>query len=79
MGEGIGGGAVLSRTVVSVPRPPTRSKGIYSPLQRGGVGGGAVKECLSGGKILKKHEMINACNAIVTHYKYFCKLMINLL
>ena len=34
--------ANLSRTVVSVPRPPTRSKGIYSPLQRGGVGGGAV-------------------------------------
>ena len=27
-----------SRTVVSVPRPPTRSKGIYSPLQRGGDG-----------------------------------------
>ena len=40
MEEGIGGGAVLSRTVVSVPRPPTRSKGIHSPLRR--VGGGAV-------------------------------------
>ena len=25
-----------------MPRPPTRSKSIYSPLQRGGVGGGAV-------------------------------------
>lgn len=34
---------------------------------------------IGGGKMLKKHEMINACNAIVTHYKYFCKLMINLL
>ena len=31
-----------SRTVASVPRPPTRSKGIHSPLQRGGDGGGAV-------------------------------------
>ena len=31
-----------SRTVVSVPRPPARSKGNHSPLQRGGVGGGAV-------------------------------------
>ena len=28
--------------------------------------------------MLKKHEMIIACNTIVTHYKYFCKLMINL-
>ena len=30
-----------SRTVASVPRPPTRSEGIYSPLQWGGDGGGA--------------------------------------
>ena len=29
--------------------------------------------------MLKKHEMINACNVIVTHHKYLCKLMINLL
>ena len=29
--------------------------------------------------MLKKHEMIIACNTIVTHYKYLCKLMINLL
>ena len=36
-GEGLGVGLL-----VSVPRPPTRSKGIYSPLQRGGVGGGAL-------------------------------------
>ena len=28
--------------LVSVPCSPTRSKGIHSPLQRGGVGGGAV-------------------------------------
>ena len=31
-----------SRTVASVPRSPTRSKGIHSPLLRGGDGGGAV-------------------------------------
>ena len=31
-----------SRTVVSVPRPPARSGGIHSPLQRGEVGDGAV-------------------------------------
>ena len=36
------GEANHSRTVVSVPRPPARSKGIHSPLLRGGVGGGAV-------------------------------------
>ena len=36
------GEANHSRTVVSVPRPPVRSKGIHSPLQRGGDGGGAV-------------------------------------
>ena len=36
------GEAYHSRTVVSVPRPPTTSEGIYSPLQRGGAGGGAV-------------------------------------
>ena len=40
--------ANYSKTVASVPRPPTRSKGIHSPLQRGGVGGGAV--CLSAGR-----------------------------
>ena len=34
--------ANYSRTVASVPRPPTRSKGIHSPLLRGGDGGGAV-------------------------------------
>ena len=34
--------ANLSRTVVSVPRPPARSRGIHSPLRRGGDGGGAV-------------------------------------
>ena len=34
--------AYHSRTVVSVPRPPTRSEGIHSPLRRGGDGGGAV-------------------------------------
>ena len=28
--------------MVSVPRPPARSEGIHSPLQRGGDGGGAV-------------------------------------
>ena len=28
--------------LASVPRPPTRSEGIHSPLQRGGDGGGAV-------------------------------------
>ena len=33
---------------------------------------------IGGGKMLKKHEMITACNTIVTHYKYLCKLMINL-
>ena len=33
--------ANYSRTVASVPRPPARSKGIHSPLQRGGDGGGA--------------------------------------
>ena len=36
------GEANHSRTVVSVPRPPGRSKGIHSPLLRGGDGGGAV-------------------------------------
>ena len=36
--------ANLSRTVVSVPRPPARSRGIHSPLRRGGDGGGAVVE-----------------------------------
>ena len=36
------GEANYSRTVVSVPRPPARSKGIHSPLLRGGDGGGAV-------------------------------------
>ena len=36
------GEANHSRTVVSVPRPPARSKGIHSPLLRGGDGGGAV-------------------------------------
>ena len=51
---------------------------VFTPLHKG-RGWGAVKECLSGGKILKKHEMINACNFIVTRYKYLCKLMINLL
>ena len=29
--------ANLSRTVVSVPRPPARSTAIHSPLQRGGA------------------------------------------
>ena len=29
--------------------------------------------------MLKKHEMMTAYNTIVTHYKYFCKLIINLL
>ena len=45
------GEANYSRTVASVPRPPTRSKGIHSPLQRGGVGGGAVYfECWRTGR-----------------------------
>ena len=33
--------ANLSRTVVSVPRPPARSTAIHSSLQRGGCGGGS--------------------------------------
>ena len=36
------GEANHSRTVVSAPRPPTRSKSNHSPLLRGGDGGGAV-------------------------------------
>ena len=36
------GEANHSRTVVSAPRPPARSKSNHSPLLRGGDGGGAV-------------------------------------
>ena len=65
---------------VFTPLSNEEGLGVGLSLHLGGVGGGAVKECLSGGgKIIKKHEMINACNTIVTHYKYLCKLMINLL
>ena len=54
---------------------------VFTPISIGeGLGVGLLKNVYrGGGKMLKKHEMINAYNAIVTHYKYLCKLMINLL
>ena len=50
------GEANQSRTVVSVPCSPARSKGIHSPLQRGGVGGGAVYALFSSKKRYAKKE-----------------------
>ena len=54
-GEGLGVGLL-----VSVPCSPTRSEGIHSPLQRGGVGGGALSPTGTGVGLLYIYAILRA-------------------
>ena len=47
--------------MVSAPRPPTRSEGIHSPLQRGGDGGGAVS-LVAGGRGTETPVLLEVCS-----------------